>query len=236
MNYFFAALTLFLGLYSLANAQVNVTDVSVTTNIPLLWETETYVPPFYKGKALLPDGGDVRVLALPPANLGDPSALSYTWKVDGVVVDTASGFGRTFFIARSDIFGGSKLIVVEVKRGDSRVGTGAIRVPLVEPSALIYPSLPLAGILFGGGTRAVASDEITFEAYPLFFSVPKKQTSDLVYEWSINREYVSNPLGNSGRLTLRKDAGGSAAVSISLHNQARVLETADASIEVVFEE
>ncbi len=236
MKYVFGALFILFGISYITHAQVNVTNVAVSANVVLVWEAETYVPPFYKGKALLPDGADVRIMAFPPANLGDASALSYTWKVDGEVIDTASGVGRSFFIQRSDVFGGSKLIVVEVSRGGTKVGTGVARVPLVKPSVALFSSLPLTGILFGGGLDAPQGDEVTLEAYPLFFSVDTKSNPNLTYDWSINGEHVSNPLGNSGRLTLRKDAGGAAHVGLSLQNEVRVLETTSGSIDIVFEE
>src|SRR5688572_27784159 len=140
---------------SLIRAQVNVTTETVAPNVTLLWEAQTYVPPFYKGKTLLADGGDVKIFAFPPDHLGDPSALRYMWKIDGEVRGDDSGIGRSFFIHRSGLFGGAPLIIVEVYRGDEKVGTGALRVPLVAPRIAVYPVLPLAGILFANQARTL---------------------------------------------------------------------------------
>src|SRR5688572_11234371 len=61
------------------HAQVNVTTQFVAPSVTMVWGAETYVPPFYKGKALYVDGAAARILALPPAEFGDPSLLTYMW-------------------------------------------------------------------------------------------------------------------------------------------------------------
>lgn len=217
-----------------ARAQVNVTNEIIAADTTLVWEALSYTPPFYKGKALMPDGGDVKILAFPPLHLGTPYELSYTWKVAGTVIPEASGPGRSFFIHRSDMFGGSPLIVVEVSKNGQRVSAGALRVPIVKPRALLYPSLPLAGVLFGR-EQHTASDEAMLEAYPLFFSVKSKADPALTYAWKIDNTPVRNPLGNSGRLILRRQNEGVTSVGLSIHNEDHILEAADATITMQFE-
>lgn len=215
-------------------AQVNVDNAVVVADTILVWEGLTYTPPFYKGKALLTDGGDARILAFPPQELGSPFELSYTWKVDGVVSQEASGVGKSAFTYRSDIFGGSPLIVVEVSRGKERVSTGVIRIPLVEPKVALYPSLPLTGVLLGARASSVDGEEIALEAYPFFFSVVSKESASLLYRWKVNGFSANNPLGNAGRLLLRSEEGGSASVSLSVNNENRPLEAAEGALGITF--
>lgn len=220
----------------LASAQVNVTTQSSASTVTLVWEADTYVPPFYKGKALYVDGADARILALPRADLGDPSSLVYVWKINGRIEDSASGAGRNYFVFRPDVFGGSPLIVAEVYKDTEKVAVGAVRVPQVEPEVVIYPELPLAGILFGNTPSNVEGDEITLEAYPLFFSARSKQDPALTYRWNINDERVANPSGNTGRLVLRSEAGGAVRVDALINNTRRVLEDARGTVSLTFEE
>ena len=223
-------------LWSAAHAQVNLSQEIVASNVTMIWEAQTYTPPFYKGKALYVDGASAKVLALPPASLGDPANLSYTWKLDGEVQQAASGVGRDFFIYEPSIFGGSPLIVVEVARSGTKVATGALRVPQVKPSIVLYPSLPLAGILFGNKASSVEGDEIALEAYPLFFGVTTKMDPSLEYKWLVGDELAQNPLGNVGRLILRSESGGSVRVGLSVINSANVLERAETATSLTFEE
>ena len=220
----------------ITSAQVNVTNTVVVADTVLVWEAQTYTPPFYKGKALLPDGGDVRILAFPPTDLGSPYGLSYTWRVDGTVIPEASGIGRSVFMHRSDMFGGSPLIVVDVSLDGKQASTGAIRVPLIKPRVLLYPSLPLAGILFSQHVGATEGDEVSLEAYPLFFSVKSKADPALSFRWEVDGVPAQNPLGNSGRLILRSETGGTAALKLTIHNEQNILEAADGTITLRFEE
>jgi hypothetical protein len=50
--------------------------------VDLLWEAKTYVPPFYKGKALPTYASDVRVTAMPRLGsvTADPNEYSYVWR------------------------------------------------------------------------------------------------------------------------------------------------------------
>lgn len=218
------------------HGQINVTQEIIATNVTLVWEAQTYTPPFYKGKALLTDGGDVKIYAIPPTTLGNPLELGYVWKKDGQVINDASGVGRNFFIHESSIFGGSPLIVVEVYQDNQKVAVGAVRVPLVKPRVLLYPTLPLAGILFGTGVGDVSGEEVTIEAYPLFFTATSKNDPALTYRWRVDGEYAPNPLGNVGRLTLRGETAGSVGLGLSIHNTRNILERADDTITVTFEE
>ncbi len=222
--------------FRLADAQVNVTQTTIANSVTLIWEAQSYVPPFYKGRALSVDGGDVNILAFPPVNLGNPSDLVYTWKIDGEVQDTASGAGRSFFTHHPDMFGGSPLIVVEVYRNGSKVATGALRVPQVKPQVIVYPAQPLAGILFGNRARSIDGEEVTLEAYPLFFGVQKKTDPALSYRWSVNGVSAENPLGNAGRLVMRSEEGGVVAVEVSVANTRNILESAKNALSLTFEE
>jgi hypothetical protein len=219
-----------------ARAQVNIVTQTISSNVTLVWEAQSYVPPFYKGRALAVDGGDVNILAFPPASLGNSADLTYIWKIDGRVDNPSSGLGRSFFRHRPDIFGGAPLIVVDVYRDGNKAATGALRVPQVKPQVLVYPALPLAGILFGNRARSIDGEEITLEAYPLFFGVQKKSDPALTYRWSVNDVAAQNPLGNAGRLVMRSEEGGTVNVEVSVANARNILESAKQVLSLTFEE
>jgi hypothetical protein len=233
--YFFIAIIAIIASNNHVQAQVNVTNDVVLSNVTLVWEAQTYVPPFYKGRALFADGADVKILAFPPTDLGDPSQLNYKWKVDGTVIQEASGTGRRFFIYESGMFGGSPLIVVEVSNGTATAGTGVIRVPLTKPRVALYQSLPLAGILFGTSIDKAVDQEASIEAYPLFFSVETRSDPSLTYQWKVDDISSQNPLGNKGSLFVRNENGGRTTLQLQIFNTANLLENAKNALTVQFE-
>ncbi len=79
---------------------------SVTKDIPItpedldiIWQANSYVPPFYEGKALFPPVGTVSFVAMPGfidsnGNPVNPKKLIYTWSQDTTVLGDKSGYGK----------------------------------------------------------------------------------------------------------------------------------------------
>jgi hypothetical protein len=238
VSVFFCLSSLVIGHWSAreAIAQVNVATKNIPTNITLVWEASSYVPPFYKGKALMPDGGDARVVALLPPGIRATSETSYSWRVDGVVDGARSGIGRSIYEIRSAIFGGSSLVVVEVSDTNGLIGTGALRIPLAEPYVLVYADAPLGGVLFNVENPSINGEELAMETYPLFFTTEFRANPNLSYIWEVNGSTVTNPLGNNGRLVLRsEEEAGTTTIGVSITNHNRILENASGKTTIFLE-
>lgn len=218
------------------SAQVNVTTKTITPNITLVWEARSYVPPFYKGKALMPDGGDGRIVAFLPQGITPTNTTSYSWRVDGVVDGARSGIGKNTYEVRSEIFGGSPLIVVEVSDDKGPIGTGALRIPLAKPQVLVYADEPLGGVLFNVENPRLDGEEIVMETFPLFFTATRRDNPGLSYRWRVNSSSVTNPFGNSGRLVLRAESAvGTTTIGVSVTNSNRILENASGEATLYLE-
>jgi hypothetical protein len=73
--------------------------------IDILWEApDSYVPAFYKGKALVGEGGIVRVVAIPNfTKSGIPlnrTQTVYTWTQNNTQPEGASGYNKSSFLFR----------------------------------------------------------------------------------------------------------------------------------------
>ncbi len=236
MKYLLALFTLSLALTTPVLAQVNVVTKNITPNITLVWEATSYVPPFYKGKALMPDGGDGRIVALLPRGITPTAETNYSWRIDGVVDGAHSGIGKSTYDVRSEIFGGSPLISVEVSDGDGLVGNGIVRIPLTKPLVLVYADVPLGGVLFNVENPHLDGEELVVETYPAFFTTATRVNPNMSYRWKVNDSSVANPLGNSGRLVLRSEsAAGTTTVGVSITNSDRILENASGKTTLFLE-
>lgn len=217
------------------NAQINVDTRLVPTTMTLVWEADSYTPPFYKGKALMPEGGDARIVAfLPPGVSATPSTV-YTWRVDGTVDAANSGVGRSTYYLRSPSFGGSPLVVVEATANGSVIGMGAIKVPLTDPRVLVYEDAPLGGIMFNSAAVPAAVGEVALEAFPLFASAPQRNDIDLSYQWVVGGFTVDNPLGNSPRLIMRSEEPRTTPIDVIVRNASNILERSSGKTTISFE-
>ncbi len=225
--------SLFVPLYSYA--QINVATQNVTATVELMWESHAYIPPFYTGRALYPVGAEVTMYALPPADLGAPNTLTYTWKKDSVVQGSLSGIGKRSYTFSGSQFGDSPLIAVEVSNG-TQTAVGAVRLAQADPVIRQYPNTPLGGILFDHALpNALTTQEETFgvEAYPYFFSASSRTDIPLRYTWNIGGSTVADATGPSIAITSEQPTRINAQLTIN--NTAQILQRATKALTITFE-
>ncbi len=184
--------------------------------VNLLWQAESYTPPFYKGKALMPYQGTVLIAAIPSFTSGTSvmpaSSLIYTWKDGDSVIGDSSGKGKNLFVFRGEIPVTIKTISVTVESPDhAMIADAAITVVPVAPRLLFYEDSPLYGLLFGKaltGTVPLSGDEMRVGAMPYYFETSARAGRDVVYNWQLNYAPLSGQ--KTSLLTLRRstnDAG-----------------------------
>ena len=70
----------------------------------LLWQAnDSYVPPFYKGKALPTLDSEIKVVAMPETKGTNRGNLAYSWKKDYASDQSASGYNKNFYIYQQEI-------------------------------------------------------------------------------------------------------------------------------------
>src|SRR3989344_8291471 len=111
--------------------------VIIPASVDLLWEADSYVPPFYRCRALPSSGSNVRVAALPhiPNASGteiSASELTYTWRKDNQILESFSGKGKSSALIESPTLFGTSAIVVDVTAVSGVGARAVLRVADVE--------------------------------------------------------------------------------------------------------
>lgn len=219
-------------------------EVTITpADVDLVWEAvNSYTPPLYKGKALHPGWGDVRVTAIPHIKNenGDrygKNELVYTWTYNGLVYGNDSGRGENSFTIEAVPRDGNRVTVeIETPEGE-RVVYKSITIPNSQPEVIMYKGDRLQGTLF---SQAVIDDfvledsEIQLSAYPYFYLTDSAIRQNLVYDWSMNGESV-NPAEDENMIRLRQrdNISGRANISLEIKDEARIFpdDSTSASFE-----
>lgn len=206
----------------------------------ILWEADTYTPPFYRGKALLSPQATVKVVAVPEnagMNALGAGGLVYLWEKEGDVVPEASGYGKnSFSFAGPKPYDESNVKVRASSINDAIKSEARIRLPLSNPFILFYENNPLLGVSYNlpfNTTLSLTKKEVSVSAEPYFFSNERSDTPTLKYDWSIN----GKPAQNYGRtITLRNDAGteGESLVSLAIHGLKQTFQLANQEFRVHF--
>lgn len=215
------------------------------TEVDLLWQAETYTPPFYKGKALPASSADITILAIPyfittnGVKL-DSDDLIFTWEKDGKVLGNYSGRGRdNIKIKGAKIYSGTRIKVEVSSVGNSLSGKKSVIIPSFFPRIVFYKNDPILGIRYEKAvwdTAELFDEEVTITAHPYFFSSKNRTNSDFEYKWKVNGSSVDGSPDDESSLVLRQvgDGEGTASVSLSIQNLDKILQSAGESFSLLF--
>ncbi|HRH31079.1 MAG TPA: hypothetical protein PK950_00235 [Candidatus Paceibacterota bacterium] len=196
------------------------------SQVDILWEApESYVPPFYKGKALPIQESKVRVVALPIERDGSisPTSKVFNWKKNYVVDQSNSGYGKYFFIVKNSYLDQKDTISVSTSAQSGEGSTGSLVLNYIKPQIMIYEKNPAYGLMLNKQLNtgiSLGNGEITISAEPFYFSKYRNAVTDknMEYKWNINSKIVTPP-GKPNEMTLRGSTeAGTANVVISITN------------------
>jgi len=197
--------------------------------VSLIWQTDTYVPFWYKGKAKPSSESNITVAAI--TRIFDkngkqipPESLIYEWKKDGKVLSSQSGIGKSSLTFK----GGKKGVINKVSVGVSDptkyvAGGATIDIPIGEPKVIFYEDKPLLGTAREKALSLESSitGQMILRAEPFFFS----DKDWLKYNWKINNSPVVNDENNPARLLLKvADKNVSSRINLNVYHSDKLLQ------------
>lgn len=207
-------------------------------SVDLAWEADSYVPPFYSGKALHSRQGILKIVAMPEfikdGKRISPQNLVYKWSNGINVYQSKSGYGKNVLTLNGSILGKNEDIEVLVTDPTSNLtAQGFINIAPVDPEIVFYQNDPYYGFIFDSAIKSpfsLKTDEIQIFATPYYFT---KENGDLLkYDWQLNSQTIPN-LADSRTAVFRKPEDkkdGQSVISLQMENTNRILQQASASL------
>ena len=200
------------------------------SEIELMWESlDGYVPPFYKGKALLSRGGFIKVVAVPNTNTIQAGSgnVSYSWQNNGNVIQESSGYNKSSFVFKNDLFDTeNEITVLASSVAENYNAENTIMIPAYTPKILFYKKSPTEGILYNvalSNDTLVSEDEMTLVASPFFLALKGNEDSFL-YTWTINGNQIKTP-SKKIELSIRPTSrGGYASINLVLESMSDLFQ------------
>lgn len=228
------------------SATISLPDGTVEKNITirpsvivLLWQAnDSYVPPFYRGKALPSPESQVKVVAIPDSRV-NPKNMTYSWKKDYNNESGSSGYGKNFFTYTSDYLEDSNNISVTASTIDQSYSASSnINIGTTTPKIVFYKNDTNLGTLWEmalGNGHIIKGDEI-IEAAPYFISPKNIRIPMLKWSWSINGSPVDN-IGLSKNLmpiTVQPGVSGTSQIKLEVENIYKIFANVSKEISVEF--
>jgi hypothetical protein len=199
----------------------------------LLWEAaDAYTPPFYKGKALLPVGGLVRVTAIPSP--GAPRSLSYEWSRANSALQSESGFGKSSVTFQQSALNGQEKVDVTIQSGTFS-GASTLRIAPYTPKLITYENKDgFVDYARGFNTNInLTKPGFVLHFEPYYFSAPTMSINDLDIETFVDGERVLTSRQNELALS-RPQNGGQSTIRLAITTVAYTLQNLEKTITLLF--
>ncbi len=211
-------------------------------SIDLVWEANSYAPPFYKGKALHPRQGGLKIVAMSEfvksGRRISPQNLIYEWSNGVDVYQNQNGYGKNVLILNGSILGQTdKIEVLVTDPVNNLVAESFINISPTDPEIVFYQNDSYYGPIFDSAIANsfnLKTDEVQIFAAPFYFT--KEREGLLKYEWRLNGVPVSNLFGSRTAIFRKpEDQSGRSVISLRMENANRILQQADSSLEMQFQ-
>ncbi len=224
----------------LSGASFSKTLTLNPASVDVVWEAESYVPPFYEGKALHPKQGILKLVAMPEfvkdGKRISPQNLIYEWSNGINVYQDQSGYGKNVVTLNGSLLGREENIKVLVTDPvNNLVAQGLVDITPVDPEIVFYQNDPYYGNIFDEGLVGsfnLKNDEVQILAAPYYFT--KEESGLLQYTWQLNGQEVPFLSGSMTAIFKKPEdkTGGISNISLQVENSNRILQQADGSLQI----
>lgn len=214
------------------------------SNVDVLWEaTDSYVPPFYKGKALPSSESRIRVVAFVQNNgssIENPDKFITKWIRNGNIAAKGESVGNIYFEYKNSYLNNSDNVSLSIS---SVLGSLSAKkqlvIPIYEPTLLFYEEKGIEGIQYQKDLTKgfkIKNKESTIIASPYFFSPLNISSGELSFDWFINKTKIKTPLiKNILGLEIPDGKNGKAEISLEIKSLTKLLLSGESKIPVQIE-
>lgn len=194
------------------------------SDVDILWEANTYTPPFYKGKALPTSQSFIKMIGIPyfigKTGKISPDNLVFSWKKTYTPNPNDSGIGKNIYLYRGTYTLNDDIIDTTVSSGDETLFISKkTKISISEPKIIFYENRPLEGTRYEnslGGNFSIKAKELTLRAEPYFFSFSNTNNNSADFEWQLDGKKLEANPDKKSEFTLRKPENGSGHANIVL--------------------
>lgn len=201
--------------------------------VDILWEAQTYTPPWYHGKALYIPRSSVTFMAVPNITGSDGTQytsdeLVFQWTRGGYDLIAQRGRGvDVVAIPLSPLRPEDVGVRIETLTGEVLAETEVTLRPTQE-ELVVYVQDPLLGVQYHTaitGSHTIANNEATFLATPFYFNTSRMLDGTVSYTWELNNTQLTTS-GNSETFRQEPGAQGTANLSIEARHREHSIEKA----------
>lgn len=207
---------------------------ALAQTVDILYQGNAYTAPFYKGHTPWASQSTLTLLAVPTG--ASLTNSNYRWSRNGTVLGSLSGVGKNTLTIQDTVLSKPQTIKVELVNIDGEALTQtSVLVRPATPNLVVYEDNPLYGVMFHQeilGAYSLKGSEVTFTAFPFFFSATDRSDSNLNYKWQTGGGETETRSSVTYRIPDKNS--GTAAIYTSINHRQNILQTAKNNFLVQF--
>ncbi|MCK5591775.1 MAG: hypothetical protein KAI72_07450 [Candidatus Pacebacteria bacterium] len=217
--------------------RIDLQKIIEPMEVDLIWEADTYTPPFYRGKAMPTYKSPIKVVAI-PGGKNSKTKFIYNWSIDNLNnIVGASGYNQSTFTTFGSYAGYNRKINVTMFSFDkSKKMKKTIQVTSIEPELVLYENNSLMGIIFNSSlnnTKDITKNEFSVKAEPYF--ITRGEMKNVQYEWAIDNNRIGDENRQDKVVTfIRPDGSGKADLEAYIKNTNNFYQEAGAEVTLSY--
>ncbi|HMO78763.1 MAG TPA: hypothetical protein PJ997_01500 [Candidatus Paceibacterota bacterium] len=222
-------------------SEIQAEKIITPQNLSIVAEAQTYVPAFYRGKALASSQSNYKFIAVTDfkdqnGNKIPSKDLVFRWEINDKRDAENSGPGKDTYYYTNNIISRPVRVVLEVSPLNSQNSAKTSRTfGFTDPIILFYESNPVFGTILDRaifGEITMLTQELNIISEPYFFE--KNSIKNLKSEWFMDSKPVQTQNKNS--LTLRRtdEKAGQVQISHKLSNPNMLMQYNNSNLLVKF--
>lgn len=209
------------------------------SNVDILWEANTYVPPFYKGKKLPTRQSDITVTAIPQFKIPSMDSIRtavYYWQRDFTPLTNVSGYAKQAFSFQNDPVKTTQNIGITVNnRTETETATANTDITFRNPFIVFYEKQN-SRIFERRGSLAgfhVTADTFNLVAVPYFFAFDR--LSDVNFNWLADGRTLTVSNQNPSEIFFElPQKGRQTNISLSIESAPKLLQKASRNLQLIY--
>ena len=210
-------------------------DAGTDSRVDILWEsTDSYVPPFYKGKALPSNEGGIRAVAI--SSTFTPKTTTFTWSRNGASLSNFSGVNKNSMVFTHNILNNTESLAVTLHAGGNIADSATTAdITPITPDLVVYEKRDGFVDYNNGYTDSfdLKYAGTTLRIEPYFFSIPKNVLSDLAIGFQLG-DQTPTAINNFEIPILKPADSGSVQLSSSMQSTHSDWQSATLNTQINF--
>lgn len=209
----------------------------IPTEVHVILETNTYVPAFYKGRALPSVSSPVRaIVVVQDGTNAPPASYTYTWSEESTVLFGGPIKGKSSYDFLMPRYGSKRLFVEVFDATGKEVGGGNVTLSASAPELHFYEQSPLRGLSEKEIVNPLPfiGEETTLYGEPYFINTTMN-TNSADFVWKINGVQTAPNTEKPNAITLQKTGGaGESRIDFSITTRQRIPQFMSDAFNLVF--